>query len=123
MAVDHLFGTEDDEDDERFAEPGVFVGTASVALVATGLLFRFVVRPSADDPERAAIKAIACSLLAVLALPLLFVAVPFPLAGAGVALGLIARDGRRHRLAAAAIALGAGVLVLGVAAYVGALVT
>lgn len=40
MAIDHLFGT-DDEDGERFAEPGVFVGTALAALVATFLLFRF----------------------------------------------------------------------------------
>ena len=88
MAVDHLFGT-DDGDGERFAEPGVFFGTAAAALIATFLLFRYVVRRAADEPDRAATRAIACSLLAVLALPLLFLAAPFPLAGAGVALGLI----------------------------------
>jgi hypothetical protein len=121
MAVDHLFGT-DDSDDERFAEPGVFVGTAAAALIATFLLFRYVVRPAVDEPERAATRAIACSLLAVLTLPLLFVAAPFPLAGAGLALGLVGREGRRRGLATTALAVGLGVLLLGVAAYVGALV-
>jgi hypothetical protein len=121
MAVDHLIGT-DDGDDERFAEPGVFVGTAAAAIVATFLLFRFVVRGSVDKPDRAATKAIACSLLAVLTLPLLFLAAPFPFAGAGIALGLIGRDGRRRRLATAGVVLGAGVLALGVGAYLFALV-
>jgi 4-amino-4-deoxy-L-arabinose transferase-like glycosyltransferase len=121
MAVDHLFGT-DDSDDERFAEPGVFIGTAAAAVVATVLLFRLVVRGSAEEPDRAATKAIACSLLAVLTLPLLFLAAPFPFAGAGIALGLIGRDGRRRGLATAGLVLGLGVLVLGVGAYLFALI-
>jgi hypothetical protein len=117
MAIDHLFGTDDDGDTERFAEPGVFLGTAAAALIATLLLFRFVVRRTVGEPYRAATRAIACSLLAVLALPLLFLAAPFPLAGAGVALGLIGREGRRRRLATTGVVLGLAVMVLGVGAY------
>lgn len=117
MAVDHLFGTDDDGETERFAEPGVFFGTAAGALIATLLLFRYVVRRTAHEPERAARRAIVCSLLAVLALPLLFLAAPFPLAGAGIALGLIGREGRRRRLATAGVVLGLAVMVLGVGAY------
>ena len=46
-----------------------------------------------------------------------FLAVPFPFAGAAVALGLIGREGRRRGLAGAGIVLGAVVLVLGAGAY------
>ena len=116
MAIDHLFGTDDDGD--RFAEPGVFVGTALAALVATVLLFRFVVRPAVGEPDRAATRGLVCSVLSVLALPLLFVAAPFPFAGAGVALGLIGREGTRRGRATAAVVLGCLVGALGLAAHV-----
>ena len=115
MAVDHLVGTEDNGDEGTFADPWVFLGTSAGALVLTALLFRFVVR--SDDPLRAPSRAIACGLLAVLSLPLLFLAVPFPFAGAAVALGLIGREGRRRGLAAAGVVLGGLVLVLGAGAY------
>jgi hypothetical protein len=90
MAVDHLIGTEDDGDDGTFADPWVFLATSAGVLLLTALLFRFVVR--SDDRQRAPTKAIACGLLAVLSLPLLFLAVPFPFAGAAVALELIGRE-------------------------------
>jgi hypothetical protein len=115
MAVDHLIGTEDDGDDGTFADPWVFLGTAAGAIVLTALLFRLAVR--GDDPLGASTRAIACGLLAVLSLPLLFLAVPFPFAGAAIALGLIGRESRRRRLAAGGIVLGALVLALGAAAY------
>jgi hypothetical protein len=115
MAVDHLIGTDDDGDDRTFADPWVFLATSTGALVLTALLFRFVVR--SDDPHGAPTRAIACGLLAVLLLPLLFLAVPFPFAGAAVALGLIGREGRRRGLATAGIVLGALVLALGGGAY------
>jgi hypothetical protein len=117
MAVDHLIGTEPDEGGEEstFAEPGVFVGTSAGALIVTLLLFRYVVGQT--DPDRAGRQAFMSSLLAILALPLLFLAVPFPLAGAGVALGLIGREGRRRGLATAGAAIGALVLVLAGGAY------
>jgi hypothetical protein len=79
------------------------------------VLFRLIVR--SDDPLRAPTRAIACGLLAVLSLPLVFLAVPFPFAGAAIALGLRGREGRRRGLATAGIVLGAVVLALAVAAY------
>ena len=91
MAVDHLIGTEDGEGDGTFADPWVFLATSAGAIVLTALLFRFVVR--SDDRQQAPTKAIACGLLAVLSLPLLFLAAPFPFAGAAVALGMIGREG------------------------------
>ena len=103
MAIDHLIGTEDEAgDDPGLADPAAFL--ISVA------------------PERAARKAIACALLAVPAMALLFLGLPFPLAGAAIALGLIARDGSRSRIAAAAVVVGALVIALGAGAYVVALV-
>jgi hypothetical protein len=55
-------------------------------------------------------------------MPLLFLAVPFPLAGGGIALGLIGREGNRRRLSTASVVIGALVLALGLAAYVAAVV-
>lgn len=75
------------------------------------------------EPRRAATRALVCSLLAVVTLPLLFVAAPFPFAGAGIALGLAGREGDRARRATAAVVLGCLVIVLGVAAHVYALLT
>jgi hypothetical protein len=114
MAVDHLIGTEDGEEG-TFADPWVFLATTAGALVLTALLFRFVVRT--DDPHRAPTRAIASGLLGVLSLPLLFLALPFPFAGAAVALGLVGREGKKRGLAAAGMVLGALVLALGVGAY------
>jgi hypothetical protein len=75
-----------------------------------------------DEAEESTLKAIAFSLLAVLTLPLLFLAVPFPFAGAGLALGLHAREGRRWLLATAAVVAAGFVLALGALAYVIALI-
>ena len=63
-----------------------------------------------------------CSLLAVPLLALLFLGLPFPLAGAGIALGLLGREGTRRRIATAAVAIGALVIALGAGAYVVALI-
>ena len=49
--------------------------------------------------------------------------VPFPLAGAGVALGLRGREGTRPRLATAAVVIGALVISLAAGAYIVALLT
>ena len=121
MAVDHLLGTSD-PDEPGFEDPGAFVLSVGLALVLVGLLFGRVVRRAVEDePEASTLKAVAFSLLSVLTLPLIFLAVPFPFAGAGFALGLHAREGRRWLLATAAVVAGAFVLALGVLAYVTAL--
>jgi hypothetical protein len=122
MAIDHLIGTESERNESQSAEPIAFVTTTALALAFTGVLFGFVVRRAYQDPGGSATKAIACSALSVATLPLLFLAVPFPLAGAGIALGLLGRDGRRPRLATAAVVTGALVVALGVGAYIVAVV-
>ena len=97
MAIDHLVGTETEPgDDPALEDPPAFLLSSGLSLALAALLFGVVVRRGArDDPDRAARKAIACSLLAVPAIPLLFLGLPFPLAGAGIALGLVGRQGTR----------------------------
>ena len=124
MAIDHLIGTEDEPgDDPGFADPAAFLVSVTLSLTLAAFLFGVVVRRAArDNPDRAARKAIACALLSVPAMALLFLGLPFPLAGSGIALGLIGREGMRRRLATAAVALGALVIALGAGAYIVALV-
>lgn len=122
MAIDHLIGTEDEPGESQAAEPIVFVATAGLALTLTAVLFRFVIRPASRDPDGAARRAILYSVLAVVTVPLLFLAVPFPFAGAAIALGLIGRDGRRRRLATTGAVIGALVVALGLGVYVAELV-
>ena len=125
MAIDHLIGTEDEPgDDPGLADPAAFLISVAISLILAALLFGVVVRRAARDenPDRAARKAIVCALLAVPAMALLFLGLPFPLAGAAIALGLIGREGARSRIAAAAVAVGALVIALGTGAYVVALV-
>src|SRR5215210_7352633 len=103
MAIDHLIGTEAEPDESQAAEPIV--------------LFRFVVRPARRDAERAARRAVLYAAFAVVTVPLLFLAVPFPFAGAAIAMGLTGRASRRRRLATAGAAVGAVIVALGLAAY------
>jgi hypothetical protein len=121
MAIDHLIGTEREPGESGAAEPIAFVASTALALALTGVLFRFVVRPAHGRPDSAATRATVCSVLAVVTVPLLFLAVPFPFAGAGIALGLLGRAGRRHRLATVAAVIGSLVVALGLAAYIAAL--
>lgn len=74
MAIDHLVGTEDEPgDDSGLADPAASLISVAVSLILAALLFGIVVRRAAwDDPDRAARKAIASSLLAVPAIALLF---------------------------------------------------
>jgi hypothetical protein len=116
MAVDHLLG-----DDPGLEDPPAFLIASLLSLMLTGLLFGVLVprtRAAPEAPERAAARGLACSILAVVTLPLaLWLGLPFPLAGAGVALGLLGRTGRRRRLAIASVAVGTAVLVLATGAY------
>ncbi len=124
MAIDHLIGTETEPGEDRgLQDPPAFLFSSALSLALAALLFGVVVRRGArDDPDRPAWKAIACSLLAVPAIVLLFLGLPFPLAGAGIALGLRGREGARRRLATGAVAIGALVIALGAGAYIAALI-
>ena len=123
MAVDHLIGTESGDDDSGLADPPAFLIGTGVSLALVAILFGIVVRPAARDAsERAARRAIVWSGLAVPAMALLFLGVPFALAGAGIALGLRGREGARRRLANAAVVIGSLVIAVGAGAYLVALV-
>ena len=125
MAIDHLVGTEEDPgEDPGLADPAAFLISVVLSLALAAFLFGVVVRQAArdHDADRTATKAMVCGLLAVPALALLFLGLPFPLAGAAIALGLLGREGTRRRIATAAIAIGALVIALGAGAYVAALV-
>jgi hypothetical protein len=99
MAIDHLIGTSD-PNEPGFEDPGAFVLSVALALALVVLLFGRVVRRAVrDEPEESTLKAVAFSLLAVLTLPLLFLAVLFPFA----------------------VVVGAFVLALGAVAYLTAL--
>jgi len=122
MAIDHLVGTESEPGETGLADPGAFVLSVVLGLALVAVFFgRVVLRAVRDEPEESTLKAVAFSLLAILTLPLLFLAVPFPFAGAGLALGLHAREGRRWLLGTAAVVVGGVVLGLGAVAYVVAL--
>jgi len=108
MAFEHVF------DGDPAVPAFLFSAGLSAALAAVlfGLLIPRTKRDS-DVMGRAAIRGMACSVLAVPAFLFVWLGLPFPLAGGGVALGLVGRNGDRRRLATGAVALGAVVLALG----------
>jgi FtsH-binding integral membrane protein len=108
MAVDHLVP----------GDPGGFaIGSALSVVLAAGL-FAWLVPRAKVNPERAATTGLMCSALAVIpGIALIWLGLPFVLAGSGIALGLVGREGKRRGRAIAAVLIGAAVLVLGAAAY------
>ena len=122
MAIDHLVGTDSDPDEESgLADPGAFILSVALSLALTALLFAVVVRRARDDPADAAVGGIACSALAIPAIVLAFLGLPYPLAAAGIALGLRGREGSHRQLASAAVAIGALVVTAITVGYVVAL--
>jgi hypothetical protein len=121
MAIDHLVGTDSDPGEEAgLADPGAFVLSVALSLVVMAALFLLVVRRA--GPDDASTRGVLCSALAIPAVVMSFLGLPFPLAAAGIALGLRGRIGRRRRLATAAIALGAFIVVAITAGYVVAVI-
>ena len=126
LAIDHLIGTagERDNGDDFPIAPAAFVISAAVTLVLAVFLFRVIVRRAAGETaDRAPRKAITCAVLALAAVPLLFLGLPFPLAGAAIALGLHGRAAIRPGAATAAIVIGGIVLGLCSLAYAVTLVS
>lgn len=121
MAIDHLVGTERDAGEAGLADPGAFVLATVLSLVLLAGLFLVVVRRT-PNPTAAATRGAVCSGLAIPAIVLSFLGLPYPLAAAGIALGLRGRTGERRRLAGAAVLLGSLVVVAITVGYVVALI-
>jgi hypothetical protein len=121
MAIDHLFGNESggNDDDQFPVDPAMFAISVGLSLLAAIVLFGWLVpRERAAGPERAARIGLICSVLSVVpGIALVWVGVPFVVAGAGVALGLEGRTGSRRREATAAVTIGALALTLGALGY------
>jgi len=116
MAVDHLMG-----DDPGLEDLATFLLASGISLAIAGIVFGVVVPRalrSADRLDRAARSGFVCSVLSAVSMVALWLGVPFALAGGGIALGLVGRQGRRRRRAIAAIVIGAIVLFLAGADYV-----
>jgi hypothetical protein len=124
MAIDHLVGTEDDGDGELLADPVTFAISVAVSGAAALVLFGWLIpRVTSQGRERAATTGLVCSLLSLVpGVALLWLGLPFVMAGAGVALGLEGRRSERRRQAVASIVVGLAVLGLGTALYAYALV-
>ena len=91
---------------------------AGALVVATMAVDHLLGTEEEPGEESGGVEAgVVVSSVAVPALALLFLGVQLPLAAAGVALGLRAREGERTRLGTAAVAIGALVTALTVAAY------
>ena len=98
--------------------PEAFLLSSGLSLALAAFVFGYVVRRVKNGPDvafRAARQGLIVSLMSVLALAGIWLGLPFPLAGAGLSLGLLGRSGAQRRLATAAVAVGAIVLLIGTA--------
>jgi hypothetical protein len=119
MAVDHLIGTERSDDETGPVDPAMFGISIALSLATGAVLFAWLVpRERTRGPDRAARSGLLCSILSVVpGVALLWVGVPFVVAGAGVALGLDGRRGTRRLEAMVAVGIGTFLLVAGALAY------
>jgi hypothetical protein len=111
MAFDHLIDVE-----EGFpADPPAFLIAVAIILVLALIVFGRLVPRTKSGPalaERAAKRGFVCGILAVPSIGLIWLGVPFVVAGGAIALGLLGRGGDRTQLATAAIVLGSAVLLV-----------
>lgn len=108
MAYDHLLP----------GDVGGFVVGSALSVVLAVALFAWLIPGWKTSVKRAGSRGLMCSALAVVpGIALIWLGLPFVLAGGGIALGLVGREGERRGQATAAIVLGAAVFVLGAAAY------
>ena len=123
MAIDHLIGTEGDEE-SGLADPATFgVSVALCGLLAVVLFAWLAPRAISRGPSRAATTGLICAVLSVVpGIALLWLGLPFVSAGAAVALGMEGSRDRRWQ-GAAATAIGLMVVVLGLSLYAYALMT
>jgi hypothetical protein len=120
MAIDHLAGNEGrDDDDGLLVDPAMFAISVAASLVVGAAVFGWLVpRELAAGPERVAQSGLLCSVLSIVpGITLVWVGIPFVVAGAGLALGLEGRGGSRRIEATGALILGALALTLGTVGY------
>jgi hypothetical protein len=113
MVVDHWLGDESGIDD-----PAAFFGSTAGSMIIAAILFGRVIPDTKRHPERvdrAARQGIVCSVLGLVTVPAIFLGFPVVLGSAGIALGLLGRDGRHRALATAAILIGALPVLAGLA--------
>jgi hypothetical protein len=116
MAVDHLMG-----DDPGLEDPPTFLIASGLSLALAALVFRYIVprARAAARPGRAARAGVILSAVAAVpGIAVLWLGLPFVLAGGGLALGLRERRTAPSRTATAATLLGALVLLFATAVYV-----
>ena len=107
MWFDHMRG-----DDPGYEDPVAFFVSVGVVFATAVVLFGYVVPGVRSDPRRAARRGLVTSVLSVLTVALIWLGVPWVVAGAGIAMGVIGLEGERRRIAALAIIVGAITLVL-----------
>jgi hypothetical protein len=111
MAFDHLIDVE-----EGFpADPPAFLIAVAIILALALFVFGRLVPRTKTGPapaERAARRGFACGVLAVPSIGLIWLGVPFVVAGGAIALGLLGRGSDKPRLATAGILLGSAVLAV-----------
>ena len=97
--------------------PEAFLLSAGLSLALAAVVFGRIVPRVKEAPDvavRAAKRGVVIGVLSVLSLALLWLGLPYPLAGGALSLGLLGRGGERRRLAAVAIVVGVVVLLVGV---------
>lgn len=107
MWFDHMRG-----DDPGYEDPVAFFVSVGLVLAVAALLFGYVVPRVRSDPSRAARRGLLTSVISVPTIALIWLGVPWVVAGAGIAMGLIGLRGARRSLATAAIAVAAFTLTL-----------
>ena len=112
MSVDHLLG-----DDPGLEDVPTFLLSSGLTLAVAAVVFGIVVPRAAADPVRAAKRGVVLSALSVLVIVTIWLGLPFPIAGGGIALGLIGRRGSHRTRATVAVVLGAAVVLLGTVGY------
>lgn len=113
MAVEHLMG-----DDPGLEDPPAFLVASACSLALAAILFGRVVPRAGTAPGRRARDGLILSVLAVIpGIATVWLGLPFILAGAGLALGLRAREEERSRRATAAIVISALALIAGTVGY------
>jgi hypothetical protein len=105
MVFDHLLG-----DDPGLEDPVAFAIASVLTLGTAVVVFGLLVPRATAHSSLAAKRGLVLSIVAIIAISLIWLGVTFVLAGGAIALGLHGRRGERAGLGWAAIAIGATVL-------------